>query len=171
MLQSDDPDENSSFLTREFLKIVEKYAPLRKKFFRDNHAPFKNKELRKAISARFKLRISFAKAHRKRTRLFIKSNGGNAYLWGEKSIKKYFNGITKYGILTNKNVWRLIKPFLTNKGHFNHQDIMIFDGEKIITNETGLVEVFNNHDISIVEVFNDHDISIVEKSSGTCGTW
>ena len=60
--------------------------------------------------------------------------------------------------MTNKNVLKLIKPFLTNKGHFNHQD-MIFDGEKIITNETELVEVFNNH-----------DIDIVEKSSGTCRT-
>ena len=38
-----------------------------------------------------------------------------------------------------------MKPFLTNKGHFNHQDIMIFDSKKIITNETELVEVFNNH--------------------------
>ena len=28
-LQFDDPDENYSFLTREFSKIVEKHAPLR----------------------------------------------------------------------------------------------------------------------------------------------
>ena len=39
-LQFDDPDENYSFLTREFSKIVEKHAPLRKKFIRGNHAPF-----------------------------------------------------------------------------------------------------------------------------------
>ena len=31
-LQSDDPNENYSFLTREFSKIVKKHAPLRKKF-------------------------------------------------------------------------------------------------------------------------------------------
>ena len=45
----------------------------------------------------------------------------------------------------------LIKPFLTKKGHLNHQDIMIFDGKKIITNKTELVENFNNHYINIVE--------------------
>ena len=44
-----------------------------------------------------------------------------------------------------------MKPFLTNKGHLNHQDIPIFDGKKIRTNETDLVEVFNNHNINIVE--------------------
>ena len=26
--------------------------------------------------------------------------------------------------------WNLIKPFLTNRGHVNHQDIMTFDGKK-----------------------------------------
>ena len=79
-LQSDDPDENYSFLTREFSKIVDKHAPLRKKFIRGNHAPFMNKELRKAIYTRSRYVISFVKAHRKRARLFIKSNEINAYL-------------------------------------------------------------------------------------------
>ena len=51
-----------------------------------------------------------------------------------KSIKKYFNGITEYGITTNKNVWNLIKLFLINKGHLNHHDLLIFDDNKIITN-------------------------------------
>ena len=51
-LHSDDPNENYSFLTREFSKIVEKHAPLRKKFIRRNHASFVNKELRKAIYTR-----------------------------------------------------------------------------------------------------------------------
>ena len=68
-----------------------------------------------------------------------------------KSIKKYLNGITKYRIALNKKVWNLTKPFLTNKGHFIHQDITIFDGKKIIKNETELVEVFNNHHINISE--------------------
>ena len=52
---------------------------------------------------------------------------------------------------TNKTFWNLIKPFFTNKEHLNHQDITIFDGKKSITNETELVEIFNNHYINIVE--------------------
>ena len=68
-----------------------------------------------------------------------------------KSIEKYFNDITKYGIATNKNFLNLIKPFLTNIGHLNHQDIMIYGRKKTITNETELVEVFNNHCVNVVE--------------------
>ena len=45
----------------------------------------------------------------------------------------------------------LIKPFLTNEGHLNHQDIMIFQGKKSIANETERGGFFNNHCINIVE--------------------
>ena len=48
-----------------------------------------------------------------------------------------------------KNVWNILKPFLTNTGHFNHHDIMIFDGTKITTNGTELVEVVNNRYINV----------------------
>ena len=39
-------------LTQEFSKIVEKHAPLRKKFIRGKHANFMNNKLRKAIYTR-----------------------------------------------------------------------------------------------------------------------
>ena len=39
------------------------------------------------------------------------------------------------------------KTFSYNEGHFNQRGIMIFDGRKITTNETELVEVFRNHGI------------------------
>ena len=151
MLQSDDPNKNYSFLTREFSKIVEKHAPLRKKIIRANHAPFKNKELRKAIYARSRLHNKFCKSPSKENKALYKKQRKKCVSLRRKSIKKYFNDITNYGIATNRNFWNLIKPFLTNKRHLNHQDIIIFDGKKIITNETKLVEVFNNHYINIVE--------------------
>ena len=52
-------------------------------------------------------------------------------IFKRKKYKKYFNDITKHGITTNKKFWNLIKLFLTNKVHFNHQDFMIFDGKKL----------------------------------------
>ena len=150
-LQSDDPNENYSFLTREFSKIVEKHAPLRKKFIRGNHAPFMNKELRKAIYTRSRLRNKFCSSTSKENEALYKKQRNKCVSLRRKSIKKYFNNITNYEIATNKNFWNLIKLFLTNKGHLNHQDIIKFDVKKIITNETGLVEVFSNHYINIVE--------------------
>ena len=79
-----------------------------------------------------------------------------------KSIKKYFNDITKYGTTTNKNFWNFMKPFLTSKGHLNHQDIMIFDDKKIVTNETDLVEVFNNLCISTGTLSSPRDMGALD---------
>ena len=94
-LQSDDPNVNYSFLTREFSKIVEKHALLRKKFNRGNHASFMNKELRKAIYARSRLRNKFCKSLSKENEALYKRQRSKYVSLRRKSIKKCFNGITK----------------------------------------------------------------------------
>ena len=134
---------------------MEKHPPLRKKLIRGNNTTFMNKELRKAIYTRFRLRNKFCKSPSKENEALYKKERHKCTSLRRKSIKKYFSDIINYGIATNKKFWNLLKPFLTNKGHLNHQNIMIFNGKKIITNETELVEAFN-----------DHYVNTVEKSSG-----
>ena len=53
---SDDPNENHELITNVFSNIVEKHAPLKKKFLRGNQAPLMTKEFRKAIYNRSRLR-------------------------------------------------------------------------------------------------------------------
>ena len=80
-----------------------------------------------------------------------------------KAIKKYFNDIIEYEIATNKNFWNHIKSFLTIKDHVNHQDIMIFDGKKIIKNETDLVEVLKNR---LVKNQNISHVTTIRRTKG-----
>ena len=61
-------------------KTVEKHAPLRMKFFRGNHAPFMNNELRKAIYTRPRLRNKFCKSPSKESEALYKQQRSNAYL-------------------------------------------------------------------------------------------
>ena len=44
-----------------------------------------------------------------------------------------------------------MKPFLTHKGHFNYQDIIILECKKFITNEIELLEICNNHYVNTVK--------------------
>ena len=55
-LETSNPDENYSVLTNVFSNIVNIHAPLKNKILRGNDAPFMNKELRKAIYTRSRLR-------------------------------------------------------------------------------------------------------------------
>ena len=69
----------------------------------------------------------------------------------KKSIRNYFNKIANENIVTNRNFWKIIKPFLTNKGHLENAEIMLIQDKKIISNENELVKVFNKHYINIIE--------------------
>ena len=52
-----------------------------------------------------------------------------------KSVTKYFTNISKQGIITKKNFWKVIKPFLINKGHINTGDIVLPNDRNILTVE------------------------------------
>ena len=68
-----------------------------------------------------------------------------------KSITQNFSKITSKGIMTNKQFWKTMKPFLTNKGCLENNDIILLDGDEMITNDRILAKRFNGHYINIVE--------------------
>ena len=123
--ETDDPNENYSALTNTFSLIVEKHAPLKKKIVKGNHAPFITKDLRKAIYTRSKLRNKFIKNPTEFNEKLYKGQLNKCVLIRKKSIKKYFSNITSKGIVTNRDFWRTMKPFLTNKGCLDNCDIML----------------------------------------------
>ena len=53
---------------RTFLKILDKHAPMKKKYLRANQASFMTKEVRKAIMIRSKLRNKFLKDKNEQSR-------------------------------------------------------------------------------------------------------
>ena len=68
-----------------------------------------------------------------------------------KSIRNYFNKNANENIVTNRNFWKIIKPFRTNKGHLGNAEIMLIQDKKINSNKHKLVKVFNKHYINIIE--------------------
>ena len=67
------------------------------------------------------------------------------------SIRNYFNKIAIGNIVTNRNFWKIIKPFLSKKGHLEIDDIMLTHNNKIVCNDHEPVKVFNEHYINIIE--------------------
>ena len=148
---SDDPNENYELITNVFSNIVEKHAPLKKKFLRGNQAPFMTKEFRKAIYNRSRLRNKFCKIPSEENEKLYKKQRNKCVAIRKKSIRNYFNKIANRNIVTNRNFWKIIKPFLSNKGHLENVDIMLNHNNKIVCNDHELVKVFNEHYINIIE--------------------
>lgn len=65
----------------------------------------------------------------------IKEKGNIYAVLRRKSITKYFTNISKQGIITKKNFWKVIKSFLISKGHINSGDIVLPNDRNILTVE------------------------------------
>ena len=71
-------------------------------------------------------------------------------------MKNYLKILTEKGLTTNKSFWKFMKPFLTNKGFTENNDVTLIHQNKIISDEKQLTKLFNSY-----------YINIFEKSSGT----
>ena len=64
---------------------------------------------------------------------------------------QYFRNATANGTMTNKEFWKVMKPALTNKGIVCSDVIILEENGELISDESKLVDIFNNHYINIVE--------------------
>ena len=94
-----------------------------------------NKELWKAIYTRSRLRSRYFKNPTKENETSCKKQQYKCVSLRKKPIKKHFSKITSTGIMTNKQFWKTMKPFLTNKGCLENNDFVLLYGEEMITNK------------------------------------
>ena len=133
-----------------------RHASLKKKTLRDNQAPFLTKELRKEIYTRSKSNNKYNRNPTEENKVIYKKQKNKCVSLRQKVIKVYFNNVMKRGAQTNKYFWKLIKPFLTNKGFFEAEEIMLTEKDKIVTEVEELVGIFNDHYINIIECSSEN---------------
>ena len=68
-----------------------------------------------------------------------------------KAIRYEFQKETGKGNLTNKDFYKLIKPYLTNKGSLVNNDIILVEKDKIISEASEVAETFNDYFVNIVK--------------------
>ena len=147
----DNPDINYENLVQVFGSIIDKHAPLKQKLVRGNEAPFMNKELKKAIYTRSRLKNKYNKEPTIENKNKYKKQRNKCVNLRKKAVKIYFKNITESGIMENKLFWKTMKPFVTNKSGISNDNITIVDNERIITDDKELATMLNNHYINIVE--------------------
>ena len=156
LTNSNCPNKKYQHLTENFLSVVEKHTPRKKKTVTGNQAQFVNRKFRKAIYTRSRLRNKYWKNPTSENELRYKQQRNKCVSLRKKSMKLYLNKSAADGIVTNKSFWKFIKPFLKNKSCHAQNDIMLIQNDEIITTE----------ERDLVETFNKHYTNIAEKSSG-----
>ena len=83
-------------------------------------ATFMTKELCKAIWNKSRLRKKIVTYQLKKIKNYTWIKEIRVSQSTKKSIRNYFHKIAKGNIVQSSNFWKIIKPFLTNKGHLEN---------------------------------------------------
>ena len=105
-----------------FLNILGKWAPMKKKYLRANHATFMTKEVRKAIMMRSKLRNKFLQDKNEKSRNDYRKQRNLRVALVRRVKQQYFSSLDLNLIADNKKFWKTVKPLFSDK--ISHKDII-----------------------------------------------
>ena len=152
---NENPNQNYNVLSKRFFEVVNVHTPLKTKVVRGNDAPFVDKQLRKAIYTRTRLKNKIHKNPSKESKTAYKKQINICVSLRRKCKKNYLKKLTETGLTTNKSFWKFMKQFLTNKGFTGNNDITLIHQNQIISGEKQLTKLFNSYYINIVEKSSD----------------
>ena len=142
-------------MCNRFLEVVNVHASLKTKIVRRNDAPFVDKQLRKAIYTRTRLKNKIHRNSSNKNKMAYKKQRNFCVSLRRKYMKNYLKKLTEKGLTPNKSFWKFMKPFLTNKGFTGNNDITLIHQNKIISDEKQLTKLFNRYYINTVEKSSD----------------
>ena len=137
-----------------FHEVINEHVPLKLKTRRKNSAPFMNSELRRAINFKKALRRKYLKNKTDINWTKFTKQRNLVTKLKRQSIKLYFaercGGGTK-----SSDFWPIIRPFQTNKGSQNSENIAISANGKIVTDTSEICEKFNTFFVNAAKDIGD----------------
>ena len=94
--------------------MLNKHAPLRKKFLRANHAPYITKTL-KAIMRRSQLETKYLKTKTQTDLKLYKKHKNFCSKLYKRERRKYYESLDMKNVLDSKEFWKTMRPFLSDK--------------------------------------------------------
>ena len=126
-----------------FIEVLDKFAPLKKKYIRANHSKFVTKELSKAIMLRSKLRSQFLKIKTQESKLKYNKQRNLCVSITRKAKRSYYENLDLKDITDSQKFWATVKPLFSNKIR-STEYITLEENGKIISNDKELARIFNN---------------------------
>ena len=118
-------------MSNRFLEVVNLHASLKKKIVRSNGTLFDDKQLRKVVHTRTRLKNKIHKNLWKENKMAYKKQINFCVSLRRKCLKNYLKKLSKKGLKTNKGFWKFTKPLLTNKGFIGNKDKHLFIKTKL----------------------------------------
>ena len=143
------------------IKVLNKHAPLNKKFIRANHVPYMTKNLRKAIMKRSQLENKYIRNYTVENMNKYKKHKNFCSKLYKKERKKFYSQLD---ITDNKLFWKTMKPLLSDKCTYASKISLVHND--VISDDQELADIFNNFFEQAVDILgmqeyqSDHNIDI-----------
>ena len=130
------------------MEILDKFAPLKKKYIRANHSKFVTKEPSKAIMLKLKLRNQFLKTKTQEPKMKHNKQRILCVSITRKAKRSYYENLDLKDITDSKKFWATVKPLFSNKIK-STEYITLEENGKIISNDKELAKIFNEFFVNI----------------------
>ena len=151
-LSNQNVTELDSFV-ETFLTILNKHAPKKQKCVRANQSPFMNKSLQKEIMKRTRLQNRFSKSNNETHREAYNKQRNYCVHLTRKTKKDYYENLNVNDVTDNKQFWKTVKPFLSDKTKVDDKITLVDNGE-IVTEDCKTAEIFNEYFSMIIPNLN-----------------
>ena len=128
--------------------IADKHAPLKSRRPRKNKAPFMNSTPQKMLFNKY------TKCRNSRNWEAFRTQRNLVTKICRKSIKTYFFERCAGGP-KSKEFWPTIKPFLSKCSSKSNNKIILSEGDKIITDQNEVANIFNDHFVNVAQGIGD----------------
>ena len=130
--------------------VLEKHAPLKKKYLRANNSPFMTKHLRKMIMNRSRCKNAYFKSKTIENWEKYRKLRNECVNLTKKVKREYFANLNIKSINDNKTFWRTIKPFFTDKNKKSGKIVLVENNEIIMDNKYN-ADVMNDYFVNITQ--------------------
>ena len=143
-----------------FIATLNKHAPQKKRLVRANNSPFMTNELYKAIMVRSRLRNKFLKLKCFESRNNYKRQRNYCVYLLRETKKRFYENLNPNLITDNRNFWKQVKPFFSDKTPYT-SNITLLEDNEIVTDNMACAEIFNNFfSNSVSKLAIDHDLHV-----------
>ena len=125
---------------------------------RANHVPYMTKRLRKAIMKRSELENKYLKNRTNENLKYYEKQRNFCSKLYKKGTKKYHEMLDLKNVTDNKEFWKTVKPFLSDKVTTLPKTSLLEKGE-IISDESKVANLFSNLYVDLVS----HQTNILRK--------
>ena len=146
------------------LSVLNKHAPMKKKFIRANDGPFMTKALRKAIMRRTRLRNKYNKERTDVNRKAYKRQRNLCLKLLREAKTNYYKNLDPNSLYDNRKFWHTVKPLFSGTIKTS-ASVTLIENNEIISNDKCVAEIFNEYFATIT-----NSLGIQETGKNTVST-